>query len=76
MASFFRWRRLMQIKINGQIKTLAESISLDALLEIQSLKIENCVVLRNGEVVEKKDFSTTFLFDEDNLTLLSFVGGG
>ena len=63
------------VKINGESldiagKTLAE------YLETTNYDRKRIAVEKNGDIVPKAAYETTFLEDGDSLEVVSFVGGG
>jgi len=66
----------MQILLNGELKDIAEAISLQQLIENLELKQERVAVELNRFVVKRKDWSTVVLQDGDQLEVVHFVGGG
>lgn len=66
----------MQIKVNGEIRELAEGSSMLDL--IRSLGLEERVMASalNMEIVKQDVWGTTLLKEGDTIELLDFVGGG
>ncbi|PHM17603.1 MAG: thiamine biosynthesis protein ThiS [Sulfuricurvum sp. PD_MW2] len=66
----------MQIKVNGEIKELAEGSTMLDL--IRSLGVEERVMASalNMEIVKQDAWGTTQLKEGDTIELLDFVGGG
>ncbi|ADG40344.1 sulfur carrier protein ThiS [Leuconostoc kimchii] len=65
------------ITVNGKTDTLAhvgQSISeLLNLLEVQTARV---VVERNGAIVTREVYDSLLLEDQDDIEVISFVGGG
>ncbi len=66
----------MKITLNGEIRELAEEVSLDRLLELFSLPSQRVAVELNREVVRKKDWEHITIKDADRIEIVHFVGGG
>ena len=66
----------MKITLNGEIRELAEEVSLDRLLELFSLPSQRIAVELNREVVRKKDWENITIKDADRIEIVHFVGGG
>ena len=68
----------MQITINGELEQLdGENLSLSKLLEIRNVESPDMVSVQlNGEFVDKKNYQTTVLADNDTVEFLYFMGGG
>lgn len=66
----------MQIKVNGEIKDMAEGSSMLDL--IRSLGVEERVMASalNMEIVKQDAWGMTLLKEGDTIELLDFVGGG
>ena len=69
----------MNLKINGEIKTIEKSnkeILLEGLLERLGFKPQLVVVELNGVIVTPKDWITTKIKNGDCLEVVTIVGGG
>ena len=69
----------MNLKINGEIKTIEKSnkeILLEVLLERLGFKPQLVVVELNGVIVNPKDWISTKIKDGDCLEVVTIVGGG
>lgn len=63
------------MKINGEHRELAP-MSVAELLQKEGYQMERVVVERNMEIVPKAEYATTILAPEDEIEVVSFVGGG
>ncbi|PEI96232.1 thiamine biosynthesis protein ThiS [Bacillus pseudomycoides] len=59
-----------QVEIPGSVKTVAE------LLTHLGLDTKIVVVERNQDILQKEDHRDTSVFDEDQIEIVTFVGGG
>ena len=66
----------MIIKINGEPEEIAENSTISELIEAKKLIAANIVVAVNDEIIEKSEYPTITLNNEDKLEIMSFVGGG
>ena len=69
----------MNLKINGQVKTIekfTEEFSLDILLEHLGYKPQLVVVELNGEIINPKFWISTKIKNGDCLEIVTIVGGG
>ena len=69
----------MQLKINGEIKTIkdtSEELLLEALLENLGYKPQLVVVELNGEIINPKVWISTKINNGDCLEVVTIVGGG
>ena len=67
----------MKVKINGEETQLEKEVSISKLLEIQKVKMPEMVSVElNGEILDRDDFDTTILKEDDKIEFLYFMGGG
>ena len=66
----------MQITLNGENRSIDQSISLSALIETLGLDARKVAVERNLEIVPRSIYGDTILGDGDRLEIVHFVGGG
>ena len=69
----------MQLKINGEIKTITnsnEELRLEALLENLGYNPQLVVVELNGEIISPKVWINTKIKNGDCLEVVTIVGGG
>lgn len=63
------------VKINGENLDIAGK-TLSEYLETTNYDRKRIAVEKNGDIVPKAAYETTFLEDGDSLEVVSFVGGG
>ena len=69
----------MNLKINGEIKTIEKSneeFLLEGLLEYLGYKPQLVVVELNGVIINPKDWISTKIKSDDCLEVVTIVGGG
>ncbi len=68
----------MQIKVNGESCQLAdENITVAALLVVKEVESPDMVSVQlNGEVIEREQYETVTLAENDEVDFLYFMGGG
>ena len=66
----------MQIRVNGEPKTLADGLTVAELLVELSLEPTRVAVERNGQLVRRTTFADAALADGDELEIVTLVGGG
>jgi sulfur carrier protein len=67
----------MNVRINGKEEAISEgSVTIERLVQKRGLFPERVVVEVNLEVVPREKWSTVSLRDEDQIEIVSFVGGG
>ncbi len=66
----------MQIILNGEVRAVAQGLSVSALLTELGIDTRKVAVERNLEIVPKSAFETTALAEGDRLEIVHFIGGG
>jgi thiazole synthase len=66
----------MQIRINGEPKTLADGLTVAELLVELSLEPTRVAVECNKQLVRRTTFADAALADGDELEIVTLVGGG
>lgn len=68
----------MNIRVNGETQRLDEGgVTVARLLDIQQVESPDMVsVQRNGGFVERDNFGSTLLAENDEIEFLYFMGGG
>lgn len=68
----------MKITINGKEEFIEkESLTISELLKLKNVKMPEMVSVElNGEFLEKKDYETTIVKENDKIEFLYFMGGG
>jgi sulfur carrier protein len=66
----------MNIRINGNEQSLQGNISIFELIKERGLNPARIVVEHNYGIIPKEKWADTLLNEEDNIEIVSFVGGG
>jgi sulfur carrier protein len=66
----------MDLFINGEQKSFADSLSLSQLVEQLGMKGDRVAVELNRQIVPRPQWIATALKDGDRLEIVHFVGGG
>jgi len=66
----------MRIKINGQWAEHGDGITVTDLLAALGLDARRVAVERNTAIVRRSSFDQTALADQDELEIVTLVGGG
>ncbi len=66
----------MQITINSKSIDVDNNISVDKLLLLQNISKETSVLTINDNFVDKETYISTIIKENDNIEIMSFVGGG
>jgi len=70
------YSRVMDLTINGEEKSFADSLSLAQLVEQLGMKEDRVAVELNREIVPRDRWADTSLKGGDRLEIVHFVGGG
>ncbi|BAM07422.1 putative thiamine biosynthesis protein [Leptospirillum ferrooxidans C2-3] len=66
----------MRMLVNGKRKDVPEGTSLSSYLEIEGLDPQLVSMELNGRIVEREEWPSTLLNEDDELEILFFMGGG
>ncbi|BAH06728.1 sulfur carrier protein ThiS [Clostridium kluyveri] len=67
----------MNIKINGDPKEIKDGLTVTELLKIENVEMPDMVSVQlNDEFIDRANFSTTVLKENDKIDFLYFMGGG
>ena len=64
------------IKINGENKSIPLNISILELLESLKINKDRVVIEMNKKILKKESFNSILLSENDELEIVTFVGGG
>jgi len=65
----------MNIQVNGKVETV-DPCTIAELVAAKGLSAQSLVVEHNREIVKQAQWTEVSLQEDDQLELLSFVGGG
>jgi sulfur carrier protein len=66
----------MQIEVNGEVRQVADQLTVSALLSLLGVGDGPVAVERNRQIVPRAEHPSTQLSDGDKLEVVHFVGGG
>ena len=66
----------MKYLLNGEQKELSEKTSVLNLLEQIQVNKDHVVVEINREIVEREDWKSVFVASDDEIEVITFMGGG
>ena len=67
----------MNIKVNGDIKEIKNSVNVTEVLVSENVEMPDMVSVQlNGEFVDRDKFPETILKENDEIEILYFMGGG
>lgn len=64
------------IKINGEEKFISENVSILKLLETYKINKDRVVIELNKNIIKKDGLESILLNNNDELEVVTFVGGG
>jgi thiamine biosynthesis protein ThiS len=64
------------IKVNGEPRSIAKGLTIEALLRDLALEPRMIVVEHNGAIIRRERYDRTMVNGGDSLELVHFVGGG
>ena len=66
----------MKIKVNGKEEVVGKKRNIAQLVSDKGFVPEHIVVEYNLRIVPKEEWDKTVLLENDNIEIVSFVGGG
>jgi thiamine biosynthesis protein ThiS len=66
----------MKITLNGTEKTLQNAATLAELFQLYKLELNACVIEYNNEIIPNTELNNYTLKENDQINIISFVGGG
>ncbi|GAB6138653.1 sulfur carrier protein ThiS [Halanaerobaculum tunisiense] len=67
----------MKITINGEQVELEQELTVTELLEQEDVEMPDMVSVQlNGEILDRDDYATTTVAENDGVEFLYFMGGG
>jgi len=64
------------VKVNGEDKLIPQNISILSLLELFKINKDRVVIELNKQILKKSDFEATILNGNEEIEIVTFVGGG
>jgi sulfur carrier protein len=64
------------VKVNGEDKLVPQNISILSLLELFKINKDRVVIELNKIILKKSDFEATILSGNEEIEIVTFVGGG
>ncbi len=66
----------MQIKVNGEMKTLQVPMNVAALVEQFGLNTKQVAIERNRQIVPRSRWNEEAVAEGDEIEIVKFIGGG
>ena len=67
---------MIEIQLNGKPHSLSEGVNIDSLLEELSIPKDKVAIELNRKVLHKENYTKTFLKNNDQIEIVTFIGGG
>lgn len=62
--------------VNGKKTAWEAGLTVESLLKAGNYQTDRVAVEKNGKIVPKKNYPTEEILEEDQIEIVSFVGGG
>ena len=62
--------------VNGEKAAWEDGLTVGRLRKTRNYRTDRVAVEKNGEIVQKKNYPTEKILEEDRIETVSFVGGG
>lgn len=67
---------MIEIQLNGKPYSLSEGVNVDSLLEELSIPKDKVAIELNRKVLHKENYTKTVLKNNDQVEIVTFIGGG
>jgi sulfur carrier protein len=67
---------MIEIQLNGKPYSLSEGVNIDSLLEELSIPKDKVAIELNRKVLHKENYTKTVLKNNDQVEIVTFIGGG
>jgi len=67
---------MIEIQLNGKLYSLSEGVNIDSLLEKLSIPKGKVAIELNRKVLHKENYTKTVLKNNDQVEIVTFIGGG
>ena len=67
---------MIEIQLNGKPHSLSEGVNIDFLLEELSIPKGKVAIELNRKVLHKENYTKTVLKNNDQVEIVTFIGGG
>ena len=67
---------MIEIQLNGKPHSLSEDVNVDSLLEELSIPKGKVAIELNRKVLHKENYTKTLLKNNDQVEIVTFIGGG
>lgn len=67
---------MIEIQLNGKPYSLSEGVNIDSLLKELSIPKGKVAIELNRKVLHKENYTKTVLKNNDQVEIVTFIGGG
>ncbi len=67
---------MIEIQLNGKPYSLSKGVNIDSLLEELSIPKDKVAIELNRKVLHKENYTKTVLKNNDQVEIVTFIGGG
>ena len=67
---------MIEIQLNGKPHSFSEGVNIDSLLEELSIPKSKVAIELNRKVLHKENYTKTVLKNNDQVEIVTFIGGG
>ena len=66
----------INVNVNNQPMSVISPISLYELIALKQINVDGTAIAKNAAIVSKRDWSTTYLNNNDSVDIFTLVAGG
>ena len=66
----------IKIRVNGKVKTVVDRTSLFKLANNLKIPLKKVAIELNHQIVDKKNLKKIYLYKNDKVEIVHFIGGG
>ncbi|PRO70230.1 sulfur carrier protein ThiS [Alteromonas gracilis] len=66
----------IKVNVNNQPLNVIAPISLSELIALKQIDVDGTAIAKNTAIVSKREWSTTYLNDNDTVDIFTLVAGG
>jgi len=66
----------IKVNVNNQPLSVIAPISLSELIALKQINVDGTAIAKNAAIVSKREWSTTYLNDNDTVDIFTLVAGG
>ncbi|WP_334048975.1 sulfur carrier protein ThiS [Alteromonas gracilis] len=66
----------IKVNVNNQPLNVIAPISLSELIALKQIDVDGTAIAKNAAIVSKREWPTTYLYDNDTVDIFTLVAGG